>query len=979
MKKTDTKSRLLSVVAALLLLFTVLSSVVFSAGPIVRADDSGSPFKGTGTRADPYLIQSSADWLTLAKLVNGGQGFSNQFFEMTKNIDLSDLGNWTPIGLADSGNYFRGVINGCGYYVCGVNCVQSNEAALFGTLAGYIYNLGVETGNFEGKKAAALAVNSTSAAPVIFNCYNRATINGTECAGGLVCDFKADVIDCWNAGPVNGNKKGGVAYNAAYVIRCYSTDIAVVSGDFTGENDASYQVANDDNTIVLLFNKFFKHSATGHNLDEKMKKSELFLGEGTDINPFLINSVEDLQVFRGLVNSGYNFSGCYFRQTANLDLSGIEDWDAIGNVKADTYFKGVYDGDGHYVSNIHIEHGGAAGFFGLLAGTVVNLGVRDSYIQGDCVGAIASHGKDKAVNIINCYSINNTIMGNTRAAGIADNFVGDIISCYSANNTIEAPRVAGINSYNCATLWNCVSEDYPLYNEAHFNGVETECIVINDDVAMSPDKIAKHLNNLRNRVIVREGLENVSLNKWVVDNGICVLGAKVSYKTYFLICYFVIIIAIAALIGGVVIYLKKKQKTLNFDNTSIPTVTAILLGSYFLKFLGLLIGNKNFMKMTYFHDINDAFMDFFNPAIVIRNRITSLSDIYIVNAKSTYPPIAQLILGGMSMFVAPAQTSSASIARSSIFGVVMMSVFWFLMVYILYYFMKSVGEPVKTPKSLKNIFYISLIASAPMVYMLERGNIIIIALIGIFIFLTYYQSKDITKRLLAYFALAIAVAIKIYPIFLLVLAFRKRNLRAGIVATAMVGVVNIIPFAFTGGFKGMFAYVNNLINANSYNFQNVTTGISNRGFFNYFCNALGVSTPNKLVIAYTIVVFIVMIIVALFAKSDWIAALATMMLIILIPAQTGVYCISYLIPVVFFGVLDDYKNQLENTLLIICTLPLISFSFIAAIFEVEADLIYACVAVVFQFVVWVLVALLILENLERMKKVRKPRVRFVES
>lgn len=293
--------------------------------------------------------------------------------------------------------------------------------------------------------------------------------------------------------------------------------------------------------------------------------------------------------------------------------------------------------------------------------------------------------------------------------------------------------------------------------------------------------------------------------------------------------------------------------------------------------------------------------------------------------------------------------------------------------------MKSVGEPVKTPKSLKNIFYISLIASAPMVYMLERGNIIIIALIGIFVFLTYYQSKDITKRLLAYFALAIAVAIKIYPIFLLVLAFRKRNFRAGIVATAMVGVVNIIPFAFTGGFKGMFAYVNNLINANSYNFQNVTTGISNRGFFNYFCNALGVSTPNKLVIAYTIVVFIVMIIVALFAKSDWIAALATMMLIILIPAQTGVYCISYLIPVVFFGVLDDYKNQLENTLLIICTLPLISFSFIAAIFEVEADLIYACVAVVFQFVVWVLVALLILENLERMKKVRKPRVRFVES
>ena len=48
-----------------------------------------------------------------------------------------------------------------------------------------------------------------------------------------------------------------------------------------------------------------------------------FEGSGHRLDPFLINDADDLCDFRDLVNEGNEFSGKYFLQTADIDLSDL--------------------------------------------------------------------------------------------------------------------------------------------------------------------------------------------------------------------------------------------------------------------------------------------------------------------------------------------------------------------------------------------------------------------------------------------------------------------------------------------------------------------------------------------------------------------------------------------------------------------------------------------------------------------------------
>ena len=68
-----------------------------------------------------------------------------------------------------------------------------------------------------------------------------------------------------------------------------------------------------------------------------------FAGSGTQDNPWLISTVEDLQKLAETVNNGEDYSGKYFEQTSDLDLTGVN-WEPIGYTDGGYYFSGNYDG-----------------------------------------------------------------------------------------------------------------------------------------------------------------------------------------------------------------------------------------------------------------------------------------------------------------------------------------------------------------------------------------------------------------------------------------------------------------------------------------------------------------------------------------------------------------------------------------------------------------------------------------------------------
>lgn len=155
----------------------------------------------------------------------------------------------------------------------------------------------------------------------------------------------------------------------------------------------------------------------------------IFVGEGSKKNPFILTTEKDLVAFAEQVNNGNHFKNQYFSQSADIDLSGI-DWTPIGEFGTPNYFDGSYDGNGYCIKNITITDKGNCGFFGQLGGTVMNLGIESGEMIGACVGGITSHSASENASIINCYS-KAKIQG-LRAGGIADNFNGSIIGCWSS-------------------------------------------------------------------------------------------------------------------------------------------------------------------------------------------------------------------------------------------------------------------------------------------------------------------------------------------------------------------------------------------------------------------------------------------------------------------------------------------------------------------------------------------------------------------
>ena len=96
-------------------------SVAVCVYAFIDADDvsATSTFGGgAGTVDSPYLITSVEDLKQLATDVNAGTDYSGKYFEMTKDIDLSGIENWTPIGTKDKP--FMGVFDGKNHKIVGL-------------------------------------------------------------------------------------------------------------------------------------------------------------------------------------------------------------------------------------------------------------------------------------------------------------------------------------------------------------------------------------------------------------------------------------------------------------------------------------------------------------------------------------------------------------------------------------------------------------------------------------------------------------------------------------------------------------------------------------------------------------------------------------------------------------------------------------------------------------------------------------------
>ena len=102
-----------------------------------------------------------------------------------------------------------------------------------------------------------------------------------------------------------------------------------------------------------------------------------------------ITSLDDLVTFRDDVNTG-KWDGKMVTLTADIDLSGVENWEPIGS--SVNPFNGIFNGDGHTIKNLKSSHptNNYIGLFGYAKkATIYNMHIQNPKVSGsDYVGTV---------------------------------------------------------------------------------------------------------------------------------------------------------------------------------------------------------------------------------------------------------------------------------------------------------------------------------------------------------------------------------------------------------------------------------------------------------------------------------------------------------------------------------------------------------------------------------------------------------------
>ena len=233
------KKRVVSVLLSLLMCFMAIPYNMVS-----FADDTEQEFVESGTKNDPYQINSYFKLALLSERINEttmdgtNEKYKDAYFIQTADITIPDGVNWTPIGTftpTDSNTkrfYFAGHYDGNYHFIKNLNCNSDNSyVGLFGRLG--------ENGTDYTNKCVIsnLSVygNITSKGNIVGG------IAGEACAGSTIenCSFNGNVLGNESVGGI-----AGMTYNGGYIRNCYHNGTVTSTNKNVGGIIGALRVGN---------------------------------------------------------------------------------------------------------------------------------------------------------------------------------------------------------------------------------------------------------------------------------------------------------------------------------------------------------------------------------------------------------------------------------------------------------------------------------------------------------------------------------------------------------------------------------------------------------------------------------------------------------------------------------------------------------------------------------------------------------------
>ena len=191
-----------------------------------------------------------------------------------------------------------------------------------------------------------------------------------------------------------------------------------------------------------------------------------------------VSNVDDLKA----IDKDAESRGKKYYLTNDIDMSGVENFDPIGDMSIVKDFDGMFDGGGHVIYNLNVNTGDGdyAGLFGCVGsgGTVKNLGVEGKVKGNNYVGGLVGWLSDNAT-LENCY-FTGGVKGSKNVGGLvgqcgdAGLFGGssDILKSYFIGTITGKENVGGIvGKLVCASEKNVAEIKY-CYSVCKFISAE---------------------------------------------------------------------------------------------------------------------------------------------------------------------------------------------------------------------------------------------------------------------------------------------------------------------------------------------------------------------------------------------------------------------------------------------------------------------------------------------------------------------------
>ncbi|MCI5910501.1 MAG: hypothetical protein MRZ46_02490, partial [Oscillospiraceae bacterium] len=222
---------------------------------------------------DEYHLSTAEELIGLHKVVSSGKNLSEKTVYLDSDIVLNDISDyenwettapanvWESIGYLSSGNKpFSGTFDGQGHSIIGLysitgglfaylsnatvkNVILSNEYVKTSGTCGGLANssssstldgIGVN-GSISGETAGGLVGDFGG---TMSNCYNKASVNGSDYSGGLTGNLNGTINTSYNIGKVTGSCEGGISgkgssvtLNKAYYANANTKGIGSATSD----------------------------------------------------------------------------------------------------------------------------------------------------------------------------------------------------------------------------------------------------------------------------------------------------------------------------------------------------------------------------------------------------------------------------------------------------------------------------------------------------------------------------------------------------------------------------------------------------------------------------------------------------------------------------------------------------------------------------------------------------------------------------